>query len=126
MLVTMASTYVNLTFKRCFVKSNVSFVSLSPVVIMNCSRLIQQTHPIDSMGGADCICHLFSKRLQIGDAYFHSQLYKRGSRRNSLSVKINAYTKGQVMIKFKFSFCSEKIPGWLVVPSLFQCPSPMT
>ena len=34
----------------------------------------------------------FFKRLQIGDAVFHSQLYKRVSRRNSFTV---AYTKGQ-------------------------------
>lgn len=34
----------------------------------------------------------FSKQLQIGDAVFHSQLYKRVSRRNSFTV---AYTKGQ-------------------------------
>ena len=61
MLLTMASTNVNPTFKKCFV----SFILLSPVVFMNFSRLIQLTHPIDH--GVDWMCRLF-KRLQIGDA----------------------------------------------------------
>lgn len=37
-------------------------------------------------------CVTFYKRLQIGDAVFHSELYKRVSRRNSFTV---AYTKGK-------------------------------
>ena len=37
-------------------------------------------------------CVTFFKRLQIGDAVFYSQMYKRVSRRNSFTV---AYTKGE-------------------------------
>ena len=37
-------------------------------------------------------CVSFFKRLQIGDAVLHSQMYKRVSRRNSFTV---AYSKGE-------------------------------
>jgi len=51
-------------------------------------------------------CITFFKRLQFGDAIFHSQMYKRVSRRNNFTI---AYSQGgcRVMAKLKFFLVGE-------------------